>query len=104
MDNEKHRVPVDAGLEEMLIGAERYAMGRRTYIVSDTVNYLTSLLPWLSDHFMRVVMADIEATERLAQSSGSDTLLWGYPCDKADWMRLKEAIQSEKGRRAGAGE
>lgn len=64
--------------EHMLISAVRYALGRKTYIVSLTVNYVIDELPKLSDPCKRVMKHDIEHP------------LHGYGdnYDKEDWMRL----------------
>lgn len=64
--------------EHILISALRYALGRRTYIVEQTVNYIIKEIPRLSDSCKKVMIHDIEHP------------LGGYgdPCDKEDWMRL----------------
>lgn len=63
--------------EQMYISAVRYALGRRTYIVSDTVNFMMDQR--LSSHCKRIMQDDIE------------TALKGYygmECDKEEWERL----------------
>lgn len=55
----EYKVPVTDRFEAMLIGAERYACGRRTYIVSETVNYIVSLLPHLSMSTLLVFQNDV---------------------------------------------
>lgn len=64
--------------EHILISALRYALGRRTYIVEQTVDYIIKELPKLSFQCKRIMIHDIEHP------------LCGYgdPCDKEDWMRL----------------
>ena len=68
--------------EHMLISAVRYAIGRRTYIVEITVNYILSELPKLSDSCKQVMIHDIEN----AYSLGDD-------CDRQDWMRLLKELK-----------
>ena len=72
--------------EHMMISALRYAIGRRTYIVDITVNYILSELPKLSYPCKHVMIDDIEKGDRL-----------GDECDREDWMgRLKELKGGER--------
>ena len=68
--------------EHMMISALRYAIGRRTYIVEITVNYILSELPKLSDPCKHVMIDDIENAYSL-----------GDEYDKADWMRLLKELK-----------
>lgn len=76
--------------EHILISAIRYALGRRTYIVDITVNYIIKEIPKLSEKCKKIMIHDIEYP------------LDGYgdACDKKDWMRLllklKESMTEEK--------
>lgn len=70
--------------ERMMVSALRYALGRRTYIVKMTCNYIAAEIPKLSDHCKAVMIKDIEEQERFG---------YGDPCDKADWMRLLEQLK-----------
>ena len=70
--------------EHMLISALRYAIGRRTYIVEITVNYILSELPKLSDSCKHVMIDDIEKAYSL-----------GDECDIQDWMRLLKELKGE---------
>ena len=69
--------------EHMLISALRYALGRRTYIVETTVNYIIKELPKLSERCKQIMIYDIEHP------------LGGYgdECDRVDWMRLLEELK-----------
>ena len=69
--------------EHMLISALRYALGRRTYIVEITVNYIIKEIPKLSDKCKAIMVHDIE------HPLGS----YGDECDKADWMRLLAELE-----------
>lgn len=73
--------------EHMLISAVRYALGRRTYIVELTVNYVIKELPRLSDSCKKIMLDDITEHERFG---------YGDACDERDWMRLLDALRSEK--------
>ena len=70
--------------EHMMISALRYAIGRRTYIVEITVNYILSELPKLSDPCKHVMIHDIENAYSL-----------GDECDIQDWMRLLKELKGE---------
>ena len=70
--------------EHMMISALRYAIGRRTYIVEITVNYILSELPKLSDPCKHVMIDDIENAYSL-----------GDECDIQDWMRLLKELKGE---------
>lgn len=82
-------VPVDDMLGEMLNWAVRYALGRMTYAVSDTVSYVMPLIPKLDRKTLSVMMEDIKSAPR-----------YGHEIDKTDWMRLLDAIREELKRRA----
>lgn len=93
----KH-IPLDTSLEQMLISAERYALGRRTYIVSDTTEYITTLLPNISDWCIRVLGRDLQ--DAINQSmSRSDNNVLGDICDAEAWLLLYESIKKETKRR-----
>ena len=83
-------------LESMLISAERYALGRRTYVVSMTVDYLICLLPKLSDWCVDILLRDLDEQRRMIERTG-DYRLWGDDCDRRDWERLIAALEKEKG-------
>lgn len=85
------KVPVDDMFCEMMNWAVRYALGRRTYAVSDTVGYVLRVLKLLDDQTIYVMLRDIEEHERIGNL--------GHECDAAEWMNLKEAIQKEIERR-----
>ena len=68
--------------EHMLISALRYALGRRTYIVELTCEYIENELPKLSDQCKAIMIEDIERQEQ-----------FGDECDKEDWMQLLEKLK-----------
>lgn len=72
--------------EHMLISALRYALGRRTYVVEITVNYIIKELPKLSEKCKNIMIEDIEHP------------LCGYgdECDRVDWMRLLDELKKVK--------
>ena len=94
-----YHVPIDRDFEEMLIGAERYACGRRTYIVGDTIAYITPLLPYLSIHCLTVMQNDMKEVFDMAERSGSRELL-GDACDYSEWVKFRDSVNAEIKRRA----
>lgn len=83
--------PSDDRFGEMLNYAVRYALGRRSYAVGDTVSFIMPLIPYLTTRTLYVMHRDIkEQAER-------DLL--GMDCDKVDWMKLYKAIGEEMERR-----
>ena len=83
--------PSDDRLGEMLNYAVRYALGRMSYAVGDTVSFIMPLIPYLTARTLYVMHRDIkEQAER-------DLL--GMDCDKADWMKLYKAIGEEMEKR-----
>jgi len=65
--------------ESIIIFAVRYALGRRTYAVKITVDYVIAEMPKLSEQCRLVMIEDIEQQEPFG---------YGEECDEEDWMRL----------------
>ena len=65
--------------EHMLISVLRYALGRRTYIVEMTMEYIEAEIPKLSEQCTKIMIGDILQQEKYG---------YGDECDKADWMHL----------------
>ena len=70
--------------EQIVISAERYALGRMTYIVSLTVNYILEEIEHdkLSDACLDVIAEDIRMAKNL-----------GMECDKKEWLKLLDRIE-----------
>lgn len=70
--------------EQMMICALRYSLGRRSYIVGITKEYISRYIPGMSQHCKNVMIDDIK-----------NQRLFGYgdECDKADWMELLEELE-----------
>ncbi len=71
--------------EHIIISAERYALGRMTYIVELTVKYILNEIEnnKLSDKCLNVIAEDIKDTKYL-----------GMDCDKEQWIKLLHRIES----------
>ena len=70
-------------LQNIYISALRYALGRRSYIVSDTIDTLMKVE--LSEQTIGVMIRDIEECED-----------YGMEMDKQDWLRLLEHLKAQK--------
>lgn len=70
--------------EQIIISAERYALGRMTYIVEITVNYILQEIEddKLSDSCLDVIREDINSAKNL-----------GMDCDKKLWLKLLDRIE-----------
>ena len=71
-------------LSAMLIGAERYALGRKTYIVQWTCEFIGSNLHLLTEKDKQVMIRDIE-----------NPISYGDECDKVRWIQLLEKLRKE---------
>lgn len=83
-------VPLDDDFQEMLVSAERYALGRMTYIVSLTVDYISPLIKSLDMKYINIMIDDI---------TGHSDLGYGMDMDEADWMRLLDRLCAEREKR-----
>lgn len=70
--------------ENIVISAVRYALGRCTYIVNLTVNYVIKDIEnkRLSNKCLCIILSDIQHTKNL-----------GMDCDIKDWTMLKNKIE-----------
>ncbi len=70
--------------EQIVISAERYALGRMTYIVEITVNYILEEIEndKLSDTCLSIIAKDIRSAKDL-----------GMECDKKCWLKLLNRIE-----------
>lgn len=89
MQKQLNKVEIDETFGMMLVSAVRYALGRQTYIVSDTTRYITLLVPKLDDKTISIMERDI----REAGNYGSESI------DKPEWMRLLNVLQTEMNNR-----
>lgn len=76
---------VISDFEHILISAVRYAIGRRTYIVEITCNYVAKQIPNLSENCKKVMIHDIE--HPLAGYGD----IWG----RRDWMELLKKLKGD---------
>lgn len=78
------KLELDDTLQQMLVNAVRYALGRHTYIVGLTAGYVGYLLKDMSDNTLHVLKRDIDTF--LNEISSSE-----WDCDAKLWaVLLKE--------------
>ena len=70
-------------ISAMIVGAERYALGRRTYIVQWTCEFIKNNLHLLTEKDKRVMIRDIE-----------NPISYGDECDKAAWLNLLKILRN----------
>ena len=70
--------------EQIIISAERYALGKMTYIVEITTNYISKEIRRgkLSKSCLKIIERDIEDAKHL-----------GMECDKQQWLKLLQLIE-----------
>lgn len=70
--------------EQIIISAERYVLGRMTYIVEITVNYILEEIEndKLSDRCLNIIAEDIRQERNL-----------GMECHKKCWIKLLDRIE-----------
>ena len=71
-------------ISAMLVCAERYALGRRTYIVDWTCEFIRNNLHLILEKDKKVMIRDIKQCEN-----------YGWDCDKEDWMRLLKVLEDD---------
>lgn len=72
-------------LSEMLVCAERYALGRMTYVVKDVCTFISDNLHLLLDKDRAVMISDIKYAED-----------YGMSFDKEHWMELLKKLKEVK--------
>lgn len=80
--------------ELMVVAAFRYCLGRRTYIVSDCVDWLLAHWEVFSDQTRSIIKRDLEeefARDDAARAGGAGRLTYplGMDCDRAQWERVR---------------
>lgn len=79
--------PSDERFCEMLNSALRYALGRKSYIVQDTADYIRPLIPYLDNRTLYIMERDITDA---AEANGL-----GMKIDEETWTDLWKDIVKE---------
>lgn len=81
----------DLGL--ICICAERYALGRQSYIPSVVQGFIKANISDIDDNTIKTMIKDIQDAEKLGFGLGDDKI------DKPGWLRFLALLQSEIQRR-----
>ena len=93
---ERKSVPlleIDKNFETILLCAVRYAIGRRTYIPSLVIDYITPLLPYLSEDVLKLIADEIIEHDTYEGSLGDEMI------DRPYWKQFLRKIRLEIGGR-----
>ena len=86
--NKIKTVEMDENFQEILVSAVRYALGRMTYIVGLTVDYIMPMIPDLETKYINIMIDDIDRQRE-----------YGMDMDKDEWMKLLGQLRAERERR-----
>ena len=86
-------VEIDKDFETILICAVRYAIGRKTYIPSMVIDYITPLLPYLSEDVLKLIANEIIGCYTYEGALGDEMI------DKPYWEQFLRKIRLEIGDR-----
>ena len=84
---------VDKNFETILLCAVRYAIGRRTYIPSRVIDYITPLLPYLSEDVLKLIANEITGRYTYEGALGDEKI------DRPYWEQFLRKIRLEIGGR-----
>ena len=79
-------IKINGKLEDisaMIVGAERYALGKRTYIVQWTCEFIKNNLQLITNKDKQVMIRDLE-----------NPISYGDECDKSEWLNLLEKLKN----------
>ena len=73
-------------ISAMLLSAERYALGRQTYIVQWTCEFIANNLALILEKDKKVMIRDIKNQEEYG---------YGMWFDKEEWMKLLKILEND---------
>ena len=86
-------IEIDKNFETILLCAVRYAIGRRTYIPSRVIDYITPLLPYMSEDVLKLIVNEIVQRYTYEGALGDEKI------DKPYWEQFLRKIRLEIGGR-----
>ena len=86
-------IEINKNFETILLCAVRYAIGRQTYMPSMVIDYITPLLPYLSENTLRLIANEITEHEAYEGGLGDEKI------DKPYWEQFLRKIRLEMGGR-----
>ena len=86
-------VEINKDFEAILICAVRYAIGRKSYMPSMVIDYITPLLPYLSEDVLKLIVNEIIERYTYEGALGDEKI------DKPYWEQFLRKIRLEIGGR-----
>ena len=86
-------VEINKDFETILLCAVRYAIGRKTYIPSLVIDYITPLLPYLSEDVLKLIADEIIGRYTYEGALGDEKI------DRPYWEQFLRKIRLEIGGR-----
>lgn len=86
-------IEINKDFETILLCAVRYAIGRQTYMPSLVIDYITPLLPYLTDNTLRLIANEITEYEGYEGGLGDEKI------DKPYWEQFLRKIRAEMEKR-----
>lgn len=86
-------VKIDKNFETILLCAVRYAIGRKTYMPSLVIDYITPLLSYLSYNTLGLIANDITEYGKYYGGLGDDKI------DRPYWEQFLQKIRAEMEKR-----
>ena len=86
-------IEINKNFETILLCAVRYAIGRRTYVPSLVIDYITPLLPYLSEDVLKLIADEIIGHYTYEGALGDEKI------DKPYWIDFLRKIRLEIGGR-----
>ena len=86
-------VEINKNFETILLCAVRYAIGRKSYIPSLVIDYITPLLPYLSEDVLKLIVNEIIEHYTYEGALGDEMI------DKPYWEQFLRKIRLEIGGR-----
>ena len=86
-------IEINKNFETILLCAVRYAIGRQTYIPSLVIDYMTPLLPYLSEDVLKLLANEITKYEAYEGALGDEMI------DRPYWEQFLRKIRLEIGGR-----
>lgn len=90
------RVEIDKNFETILLCAVRYAIGRKSYMPSLVIDYITPLLPYLSEDVLKLISNEILQHNTYEGGLGDEKIDRPYWIDFLRKIRLEIGGRNEK--------
>lgn len=86
-------IEIDKNFETILLCAVRYAIGRKSYMPSMVIDYITPLLPYLSEDVLKLIVNEVIERYTFEGALGDEMI------DRPYWEQFLLRIRLEIGGR-----